>query len=133
MNFLLPGGISGETSFKEVSGLTVDVAPEEIVEGGELKFHHKLPTTAKYTNLTLKRGLVVSSAVRDWIIAGVRDFEFTPITVTVQLLNENASPLKSWKAYNVWPVKWEVSNFESETNGIAIETLELAYDYFEIS
>ncbi len=39
------GSFSSETSFKEVSGLTVDTSPEEIEEGGVLNYKHRLPST----------------------------------------------------------------------------------------
>ncbi len=125
------GGISSETSFKEVSGLNVEMTPEEVKEGGLLQFKHKLPSTPKYTNVVLKRGLVTDSNLRTWMDKAINEFTFTPIMVTVALLNEKGSPLMSWVLHNVWPVKWEVSNFDSMNNDLVLETLELAYDYFE--
>ena len=124
-------GISGETSFKEISGLTVAISPEEVKEGGELRFVHRLPTVPKYSNLVLKRGLVTDSWIRSWVERAVKEFVFQPLLLTIQLLNENHKPLMSWVAYNVWPVKWEVSNFDSMSNSLVIESMELAFDYFE--
>lgn len=131
------GGLYSETSFKEVSGLTVDNSPEEVTEGGLLEYRHRLPTAAKYSNLVLKRGLVTDSKLRTWVEDGLKKFEYTPLVVTIELLNQfadegaNPAPLMSWKVYNAWPVKWEVSQFESMSNDIVIETLELAFSYFE--
>ncbi|MEM8906603.1 MAG: phage tail protein [Bacteroidota bacterium] len=125
------GGINSETSFQEVSGLSVDNAPEEVTEGGVLQFRHRLPTTPKYSNLVLKRGLLTDSNLRQWIEKGINEFSFTPILVTVDLLNAEANPLMSWVLHNAWPVKWEVSSFDSMSNSLTVETFELAYDYFE--
>lgn len=125
------GGINSETSFKEVSGINVNIEPEEITEGGLLQFRHRLPSTPKYTNLVLKRGLVTDSNLRKWIEKAVEEFTFTPITVMVSLLNPKGSPLMSWNFYNVWPVKWEVANFDSMNNALTIESIELAFDYFK--
>ena len=130
VEFNFSSGEIHETSFKEVSGLNTNLSPDFIEEGGELRFRHKLPTQFKYQNLILKRGLIPSSEVRNWIVAGVRDFKFTPIILTIQLLNEKGSPLMTWEVNNAWPVKWEVSQFNSESKEIVIESLELAYDYF---
>ncbi len=126
----LGGGISSETSFKEVSGLSVDMSPEEITEGGNLGFKHRLPTTPKYSNLVLKRGLVTDSKLREWLEKAINEFSFTPITVTIELLNPEGQAAMSWKVTNAWPVKWELSNLDSTGNDLALETLELAFDSF---
>lgn len=131
------GGLLSETSFKEVSGLSVDTSPEEISEGGLLGFHHRLPTTPRYSNLILKRGLLKDSKLRDWVNKATRQFEFTPLLVSIELLDQfaksgaNPSALMTWKVYNARPVKWELSAFDSLSNEVLIETLELAFDYFE--
>lgn len=133
------GDFSSETSFKEVSGLSVDTSPEEIGEGGVLNYKHRLPTTYKYTNLVLKRGLITDSKLRKWVEKGVNEFSFTPLTVTIQLLGapktEGGDPqiLMTWTAHNVWPVKWDVARFDSQANEVAVESIELAFSYFEAS
>ncbi|MEO1513379.1 MAG: phage tail protein [Bacteroidota bacterium] len=126
------GGISAETSFKEVSGLTVDIEVDEVVEGGNLQFRHRLPKTPKYPDLVLKRGLVTDSSLRTWMEKAINEFTFTPIVLTVQLLNEQGSPTMSWTVHNARPLKWEISRFDSQSNELALESITLAYDYFEM-
>jgi len=53
-------------NFNRVSGLSVNLEPEEIAEGGENRFKHKLPIRTKYANLVLKRGLLIDSGVIEW-------------------------------------------------------------------
>ena len=131
-------GISGnvDVSFKEASGLTMEMGTEEIAEGGNNKFKHRVPTTAKYSNLVLKRGLAPSnSEVAKWCvdtISGGLSEVITTKNIIVSLLDENGSPLKSWSFVNAWPVKWEVSEFNSMNNEIVIESLEFAFSYFEL-
>jgi len=130
-------GVSGKTeaSFKEVSGITMEMGIEEIAEGGVNTFKHRVPTTAKFSNLVLKRGLVAkNSALAKWCLDTLGNgLEETIETknIIVNLLDENGTPLKSWSFVNAWPVKWAVSDFNSMNNEIAIETLEFAYSYFE--
>ena len=131
-------GVSGkvDVSFKEASGLTMEMGTEEIAEGGNNKFKHRVPTIAKYSNLVLKRGLVPSdSEVAKWcvdtITGGLAEV-ITTKNIIVSLLDEKGSPLKSWSFVNAWPVKWEVSEFNSMNNEIVIETLEFAFSYFEL-
>ena len=40
--------------FQEVSGLASELGSEEVVEGGENRFSHRLPGRAKFGNLVLK-------------------------------------------------------------------------------
>jgi phage tail-like protein len=126
-----------DASFKEVSGLAAELAVEELGEGGENRFKHRLPTGAKYTNLVLKRGLVVaSSPFFQWCSTTIQGNFVKPIVpsgITVVLLDQNAAPLKTWSVVNGWPVKWSVSDFNSMDGQVVIETLEIAYQYFIVS
>lgn len=131
-------GISGkvDTSFKEVSGLAMEMTTEEIAEGGENRFKHRVPNGVKYQNLVLKRGFVSASSelvtwCKDTISGGLTDTISTK-TIVVKLLNENGSPVKSWNIVNAWPVKWEVSPFNSMNNELVIETIEFSFSYFQI-
>jgi phage tail-like protein len=126
-----------DASFKEVSGLAMELAVEELGEGGENRFKHRLPTGAKYTNLVLKRGLVVeSSPFFQWCsttIQGNLVKAIVPSGILVALLDENGAPLRTWSVVNAWPVKWSVSDFNAMDGQVVIETLEIAYQYFNVS
>ena len=131
VEFSLDGVQDGDVRFQEVSGLSAELGIEEVVEGGENRFSHRLPTRAKYSNLILKRGLLTDSRLIDWCIDAIENFEFEPTTVNVTLLNENHEPVaESFSFVRAWPVKWAVSDFKAQDNSIVVETLELAYNYF---
>lgn len=122
-----------DTSFKEVSGMQMEMGIEEIAEGGENRFKHRVPTGAKYQNLVLKRGIsTLVSPLSLWceatLVGGLSTTIVTQ-TVLLSLLNENGFPVKNWSFINAWPVKWEFSPLNSMNNEIVIETLELTYDY----
>ena len=120
-----------------MSGLSVELAVEELGEGGENRFKHRLPTGAKYTNLVLKRGLVVaSSPFYQWCSTTIQGNFVKPIVpsgITVALLGPTGAPLKTWSVVNGWTVKWSVSDFNSMDGQVVIETLEIAYQYFNVS
>lgn len=118
--------------FQSVSGLSVDLDTEEIAEGGENRFKHKIPVRTKYPNLVLKRGLLVDSGVIEWCRKALEDFEFQPINLTVKLLDDKHEPLLSWNVVHVYPVKWNVGDFSAEENKLVIESMELAYNYFKV-
>jgi phage tail-like protein len=120
-----------DARFQEVSGMTSELGIEELIEGGENRFTHRLPNRAKYSNLVLKRGYLANSNLIEWINNAITNFDFEPTTVNVTLLNEKHVPLADTFSYqNAWPVKWSVSDYKAQDNGIVVETLELSYNYF---
>ncbi len=120
-----------EFQFQSVSGLSVDLETEEIKEGGENRFKHKLPVRAKYPNLILKRGLATQSGLLNWCKEAMEGFVFKPKDLIIILLNAENEPLLSWNVVQAWPVKWSVGEFNAEESKIVIESLELSYSYFK--
>src|ERR1700741_339996 len=134
--------ITGVTSsldfaFQEVSGISGEMAFDEITEGGENRFKHKLPTGTKYGNLTVKRGLVtVNSQLATWCsqtIGSDLSAAITTKSINVTLMNPKGQSLTTWNFVNAWPVTWSVSDFKSMEGEIVIESIEFAYDYSRIS
>jgi phage tail-like protein len=124
--------IKGEFEFQSVSGLNVELETEQIAEGGENRFKHRLPVRTKFTNIVLKRGLKVNTDLIKWCREAVLDFNIVPTDVTVILLNEKHEPLQTWNVVHAWPVKWQVTDLNAEESKIAVESIELTYNYFNI-
>ena len=122
----------GEYEFQSVSGLNVELETELVAEGGENRFKHKLPVSTRYPNLVLKRGIRVDSALTKWCREALEDFDIKPTNLTISLLNENHEPLMTWNVVHAYPIKWSVSEFNAEKSQLAIESIELAYNYFNI-
>lgn len=119
-----------DCSFQSMSGLSVEYTTETVVEGGENRFEHVLPVRTQYTDLVLKRALVTDSDLVKWCREAFEDRTFRPATVTIQLLNPEGEPLRSWHVDRAWPKKWSLSDFNAEENALVIETLELGYRTF---
>ncbi|MEM0995874.1 MAG: phage tail protein [Bacteroidota bacterium] len=126
------GNLSGESAFQEVSGLKVSFETEDISVGGVLTNKFKLPKMPSYENLVLKRGMLGSSSVRDWILKAVNEYQFEPVTVQITLINEKGKPTMTWSVSGAWPVRWEADPFNSMDNKVAVEILELAYTSFTV-
>jgi phage tail-like protein len=116
--------------FQEVTGFSTEITTEEIDEGGENRFTHRVPKKAKYGNLVLKRGMMVSTGLKTWLNNAIDEFTFKPVNLTVNLLDEEHNTLVSWSFVRAYPVKWSVSDLKAQDNSLVIETLELAYQYF---
>lgn len=130
------GQVSGmDAAFQEASGFSKELNVEEVVCGGQNRYKYRLPTTTTYQNLVLKRGVTLdTSLLIDWCQATLSTGLSLPITtknILISLLNEEGQSCKSWTFVNAYPLKWSVSELNSEKNAVLIETIELAYLYFE--
>jgi phage tail-like protein len=127
-------GLSGDhdVRFTEVSGLSVESSTEEIAEGGENRFIQKYPGRSKYPELVLKRGLLVKSAFVDWIRGSLEFQQIAPMNVDVKLLNAEHQPLVTWHLVNAYPTRWAIGDLNATANTVAVETLQLYYQYFTV-
>jgi phage tail-like protein len=121
-----------DVRFTEVSGLSTELATEEVAEGGENRFTQKYPTRAKYPDLVLKRGLFRGSEILTWIRQCVENLDIQPKNVDVKLLNKEHQPLLTWHLVNAFPTKWAVSDLNASANAVVIETMQLYYQYFTV-
>lgn len=120
--------------FQEVSGISAEIEREaDPYLEDQSKF--KIPTPPKYTNLTLKRGVLpADSKLKKWCsdsISGGLSIPIKTYDVSVVLLDPSGVVMIKWTFHKAWPVKWTLSDFKSEENNIIIESIELAYNYFE--
>ena len=122
-----------DARFMEVSGITQSMDTEQLKEGGNNLFSYKLPTRGNFGNLVLKRGFYIDSGIVEWVQKALDDQEFSPGTITVQLLTQDHESITRWDFYRAYPVKWDISALDAKKNDIVVETLELAYAYFKKS
>lgn len=118
--------------FSEVSGLSVELVTEEVPEGGENRFVQRYPVRRRYPELTLKRALVSSGALVQWVRECIDDFRITPRDLNVTLLNPEHEPLVTWRVVGAYPTKWSVSDLNASSNSIAIESIQLFYRTFSV-
>ncbi|VAW71685.1 hypothetical protein MNBD_GAMMA10-2852, partial [hydrothermal vent metagenome] len=81
-----------DTSFQSISGISSELETEDVVEGGENRYVHRLPKSITHPKLVLKRGMEsISSTLVIWCKAVFESDFITPIVpmpLLVQLLNE---------------------------------------------
>jgi phage tail-like protein len=104
-----------------------------VKEGGENRFVHRLPAPVKHPLLVLRRGVLpMSSPWVAWCRDVLEGGPAAPVTTSlihVSLLDENGQPLRVWSFDKAFPVKWEVEPFQSSKCEIAVEKLELSYQF----
>ena len=106
-----------DVRFTEVAGLSIEMGTEEVAEGGENRFVQKYPIRAKYPELVLKRGLLLSSKVLDWIRACIEDYDIEPKNIDVKLLNEDHQPLLTWHVVGAYQVGGERPECHGQCRG----------------
>ncbi|MFC4633067.1 phage tail protein [Dokdonia ponticola] len=127
---------SHQADFQEVAGISKEMHVEDVNEGGENRFNHKIPPSTSSQNLILKRGFISkNSSLFKWCVDSIDDGLATAIqtkNITVHLLDSDGVVKMTWIFYNAYPVRYSVADLKSQENNIAIETLELAYTYFQV-
>ena len=118
--------------FREVSGLDVEMETETFAEGGQNRFSWKLPKRMRYSDLVLKRGMMMGSGLVLWCQNAFENFVFEPVNVTIALLNDLHVPIQAWYVVNAIPKKWSISSFNAEENSVVIESLTLSYQFFNV-
>ena len=125
-----------DAAFQEVSGISKELQLEEVASGGENRFKYKLPTVATSQNLVLKRALVpIGSPLVAWCSACMDTglaIGIQTMPVTLSLLDADGLVCMMWMFYGAYPVKYSISDLKSQESGIVIESIELAYTYFDI-
>jgi phage tail-like protein len=119
-----------DIGFQEISGISTDIGIEEYREGGENRFAHRLPNPVSYSNLVLKRGMLMGSQVTRWFREEVETFKFKTYELTVNLLDHEHNVLEGWNFIQAWPVKWSVEGFNAQDNSIMVESIEFSYQYY---
>ena len=119
----------GETQgvFTEASGLQVELDMTEYREGGNNSFTYRFPGPARFSNLSLKRGIVRKNDFYTWF-KEIIDGNFKPKNVSLIMYDEAGKEVLTWDFTNAYPVKWIGPEFQVSPAELAIETLELAYE-----
>jgi phage tail-like protein len=123
-----------EMSFQEVSGLNAETQVIEYRDSNSPTFSTiKMPGIAKFGNVTMKKGVFKSDKrFRDWYNT-IKMNTIKRVTVVIQLLDETGAPTITWTLQNAWPTKITGTDLKSNSNELAIETIELVHEGLTIT
>lgn len=114
--------------FSDVSGLSSDVTVAEYRNGNEVENHvRKIPGVHKVADVTLKRGVVNSQDLWEW----VDDVRLNGINaqrdVVITLRDEAGGDVQSWTLRRVVPLKYSGPTLTAKGGGdVAMEELVLS-------
>ena len=131
-NFLVDFG-GGTGGFTEViiPGIVIEVIeyrngndPDNVVR--------KLPGMNKYPDMILKRGLVGTLDLYDWI-NDVRNGNANAVRdVVIQLQSEHRTPVWSWRLRRAWPSRYSFGALNAKGKDVVIEEMALTYERLDI-
>lgn len=144
-NFLVDLGVNGidqnsvDGGFQEVSGLSMEVTVSEYRNGNEKENSvRKVTGLNKSTDVTLKRGVIGSDSLYQWIHA-IRNGDQATLasnalpTVKIHLQNEDHTAIvQTWKLLRAKAIKWNTPGLNAKGTDVAMEELVIAYERLEM-
>jgi phage tail-like protein len=121
--------------FSDVSGLTTEIHISEYRDGNEPESGvRKVPGSYKVGDVTLKRGVVNSGDLWDWITQTRTTGVLAQRDVVITLRDEASNPVQQWKLRNVVPMKYTGPTLAGKGGGeVAMEELVLSAERYEIA
>ncbi len=122
--------------FMEVSGLEVSVGVEEVEEGGENSFVHKLPGRMTWPNISLKRGITQNDTLLTWLNKSsgeqfaANQNVLTRSTAAITLVGPSGTRIRSWEFVGAFPIRWKGPDFSVDATDMAVEELEITHHGF---
>lgn len=121
------------SGFTEVTGLTQENQAIEYRDGEFREYSSiKMPGLRKFSNITLKRGVVKSD---NDFIEWLNTISLNKVQrrdLTISLLNEKHEDVVTWHVMNAFPVKVEGPQLKASGNEVAIESIEIAHEGLEV-
>jgi phage tail-like protein len=120
--------------FSDVSGLGSEITVAEYRYGNDKENHvRKIPGVHKVGDVTLKRGIISSKSLWQWITETRNTGVNAQRDVSITLLDEARNPVQSWQLRNVIPMKYTGPTLAAKGGGdVAMEELVLSAEGLEI-
>ena len=121
-------------AFQELSGIGMEVTVAEY-RAGNFKENSVMKITGmnKTTDVTLKRGVIGSLDLYQWLDQIRNGDQAAMRTVTIQLQNEDhTAVVQTWKLLRARIIKHTSGPFNAKGTDVAMEELVLAYERLEM-
>jgi len=119
-------------AFSECSGLCSEIEVIEYRSGGETGSARKLPGLRKFADVVLKRGITKDRELWDWHKAAL-DGNVQRKAGSIVLLDDGGQEVLRWNFRQGWPRKYEGPTLNAACSEVAIETLEITHEGFELA
>ncbi|KRC01109.1 phage tail protein [Hydrogenophaga sp. Root209] len=121
--------------FSDVSGIGTEVTVAEYRNGNDRENHvRKVAGIHKVSDVTLKRGILNSKTLFDWISQTRTQGPAAQRNVTITLLDEAHTPVQTWVLRGVIPMKYTGPTLAGKGGGdVAMEEIALSAEALEIT
>ncbi|GHD03063.1 hypothetical protein GCM10007320_62820 [Pseudorhodoferax aquiterrae] len=121
--------------FSDVSGIGTELTVAEYRFGNDKENHvRKVAGVHKVSDVTLKRGILNSKTLFDWIGSARTQGPAAQRSVTITLLDEAQKPVQSWVLRGVIPMKYTGPTLAGKGGGdVAMEEVVLSAEALEYS
>jgi phage tail-like protein len=125
---------SPQAGFQEVSGLGIEITITEYRVGNEKdNATRKITGRYKAPDITLKRGLIGSLDLYEWLDQVRNGSQDALRTVKIQLRSEDrTTTVQTWKLKNARPLKYTGPALNAKGTDVAIEELSLACERIDL-
>lgn len=114
--------------FQECSGLTATRNVSDYREGTDKSLgKRKVPGLNDYGNITLKRGFTDNQEMWEWHKI-LQNGETVRRNLSIILADHKGEEKIRWNLENCWPTSWNAPDFNSTSDEVAIETMELVHE-----
>jgi phage tail-like protein len=137
-NFLVDLGTGStdgpDAGFQECSNVGMEVSVAEYRNGNEVENSvRKITGLNKATDVTMKRGVIGSDALYQWLHA-IRNGDANQLrTVTITLMSEDhQTTVQTWRLLRARIIKYVSGPFNAKGADVAMEELTVAYERMEM-
>ena len=123
-----------QAGFQELSGIGMEVTVSEYRTGNARENSvMKIPGMNKSTDLTVKRGVIGSLDLYEWLNQIRNGDQNAKRNITIQLQNEDhTAVVLTWKLMRASPIKVIYGGFNGKGTDVAMEEMVLAYERLEL-
>jgi phage tail-like protein len=112
-------------AFTECTLPALEVDVEDVKEGGLNTSVHQLPGQRRAAKITLKNGVGLTTHLLNLYQKAMQG-QVKRLHVTVTLLNPLLVPIMVLDISEAYPIRWAGPELRTESNTLAVQTLELA-------
>lgn len=129
--------------FQKATGAAQTLNIGEYTEGGA-QAPMKEITTSSFSNITLEHGVFENTELWNWIVTICDMLSDSPFgsgvaspdhlrNFAIDQLKRDRTVLRTITLYNCQPTSYSPGEFDNTSTDIQVETLELAFEYFDIA
>lgn len=121
-------------AFTECTLPRLQVETEDIKEGGQNAYIHRLPVRVNAGTITLKHGVTKNDELLNWylqVLTGQVKNATRDVTVII-FDSTRKVRIAAWTFTRAYPIRWGGPTLRASENAVAIEELELAHHGFTV-